>query len=101
MPKLKLTPDRERSEIIARWKRHWDISDEKASACLGISPRTLARRFSMGDWSIRELHRAIFAFHIPDEDALRLLTIGCPSLEKKLDTAKRKAEKEKECRLYV
>ena len=101
MPKLKLTPDRERSEIIARWKRHWDIPDEKAAACLGISPRTLARRLSNGDWSIQELHRALFAFHIPPEDALQLLTIGCPSLEKRIEAARKKAEKEKECAIYV
>lgn len=101
MPKLKLTPDRERSEIIARWKRHWDIPDEKAAACLGMSTRTLARRIANGDWSIQELHRAIFAFRIPDEDALRLLVIGCPGLEKKMDAARKKAEQEKECRLYV
>ena len=57
MPKLKLTPDRERSEIIARWKRHWDIPDEKAAACLGISPRTLARRLSNGERSLHSISR--------------------------------------------
>lgn len=89
MPKLKSSAKKRRGEIIDAWKRHRDITDDKAAAMLGISLSTLKRRRAAGDWGIEELHRAITAFRIPPQDALELLTIGCFVMERHMESERK------------
>lgn len=90
MPKLKPDAHRKRVEIIAAWQRHYGITNEDAAAMIGIGTTAYYNRRLHGGWTLEEMHRAIRAFHIPPDEALELLTVGCYPMEKYLDMEKRK-----------
>lgn len=90
MPRLKPSSAQKREDIISSWQRYYNIPDEKAAKMLGLGRTTYRDRKSSGNWKIEELHLAIRAFHIPPEDALVLVTVGCYPMEQFLDREKRR-----------
>ena len=90
MPRLRPDAHKKRVDIITAWQRHCGITNDTAAEMLGIGRATYYSRMRHGGWSLEELHRAIRAFHIPPDQALELLTVGCYPMEKYLDMEKRK-----------
>jgi hypothetical protein len=90
MPRLRPDAPQRRGEIITNWQRHHNVPDPMAAKMIGMSLTTFKRRRKLGDWAIDELHRAIRAFHIPAQDALDLLTVGCYPMEQFMEKEKRK-----------
>lgn len=82
MPRTKLdmlTPERQR-EITNKTLRHYMVEKEirtpsNLAPLVGITPRTMRRRFDEGGWTIEELQKLVRFFGITAEDAGKIL--GC------------------------
>ena len=90
MPRLRPNAVQRRAEIIGAWQRHAGIPDDRAAKLLGLGRTTYRDRKLNGSWKLEELHKAIRAFHIPQIEALELLTVGCYPMEQFTEKEKRK-----------
>ena len=90
MPRRRVNAPQRRRDIIGGWQRHYDIPDETAAKMLGLGRTAFYERKKRDNWRLEELHLAIRAFHIPAEEALEILTVGCYPLEQFMEKEKRK-----------
>lgn len=87
----KLSPAETMVELLGRWQRYWDLSDEDMGSRLGVSCTTWRR------WLLRQtkfphdkLVAAVNILKIPPDDALKILTGGCRLIEEDLERRRKR-----------
>lgn len=77
-----VTPGTERTDIISRWQRYRNYSDDVMGKVIGKSGNMFWRYKKAGfsNCSIDAIHKIITFLDMPQEDALRLLTFGCRAI---------------------